>query len=170
MDVIKKYANRKLYFTTQKRYITLDEVAELVRQEAAFVVLDNETGADITADILKQVIAQSRKHFSVPLLAGLIRAGNEALVGVSRSVQERLDSSGLIDLVVERRISQLLEQGVISSSEANRIRQVLFQEGIGLGSLLFDVPTRSELLSLARQVEELTQVVQELNNNLQEEK
>ena len=60
MQTIKKYANRKLYHTNRKQYITLDGIAALIQAGDAVQVLDNETGEDITAQILTQVVLQTR--------------------------------------------------------------------------------------------------------------
>ena len=54
--VIKKYANRRLYNTGTSSYITLEDIAEMVREETDFVVLDAKTGDDITHQILTQII------------------------------------------------------------------------------------------------------------------
>jgi polyhydroxyalkanoate synthesis repressor PhaR len=54
--VIKKYANRRLYNTASSSYITLEDLAKMVRQGVDFVVLDAKTGADITHQILTQII------------------------------------------------------------------------------------------------------------------
>jgi polyhydroxyalkanoate synthesis repressor PhaR len=54
--VIKKYANRRLYNTASSSYITLEDLAGMVRQGIDFVVLDAKTGADITHQILTQII------------------------------------------------------------------------------------------------------------------
>ena len=48
MQTIKKYANRKLYHTNRKQYITLDGIAALIQAGEQVQVLDNETGEDIT--------------------------------------------------------------------------------------------------------------------------
>ena len=50
--VIKKYANRRLYNTASSSYITLEDLAKMVREGTDFVVLDAKTGADITHQIL----------------------------------------------------------------------------------------------------------------------
>src|SRR5262245_48906369 len=60
VQTIKKYANRKLYHTNRKQYITLDRIAELIRAGEQIQVVDNETGEDITASILAQVVAPTR--------------------------------------------------------------------------------------------------------------
>lgn len=54
--VIKKYANRRLYNTGTSSYITLDDIAEMVRDEIDFQVLDAKSGEDITHQILAQII------------------------------------------------------------------------------------------------------------------
>jgi polyhydroxyalkanoate synthesis repressor PhaR len=54
--VIKKYANRRLYNTASSSYITLEDLAKMVRQGTDFIVLDAKTGADITHQILTQII------------------------------------------------------------------------------------------------------------------
>ncbi|MBV9117014.1 MAG: polyhydroxyalkanoate synthesis repressor PhaR [Acetobacteraceae bacterium] len=54
--VVKKYANRRLYNTESSSYITLDTLAEMVRQGRDFVVYDAKTGEDITRGVLTQII------------------------------------------------------------------------------------------------------------------
>lgn len=54
--VIKKYANRRLYNTASSSYITLEDLAKMVRENVEFQVLDAKTGDDITHQILTQII------------------------------------------------------------------------------------------------------------------
>jgi polyhydroxyalkanoate synthesis repressor PhaR len=56
--VVKKYANRRLYNTESSSYITLDNLAEMVRQGRDFVVYDAKTGEDITRSVLTQIIVE----------------------------------------------------------------------------------------------------------------
>ncbi len=56
--IIKKYANRRLYNTRDSKYITLDFLAELVRQNIEFQVLDAKSGEDITHSVLTQIIME----------------------------------------------------------------------------------------------------------------
>jgi polyhydroxyalkanoate synthesis repressor PhaR len=56
--VVKKYANRRLYDTRSSSYITLDNLAEMVRQGRDFVVYDARTGEDITRSVLTQIIVE----------------------------------------------------------------------------------------------------------------
>ena len=56
--IIKKYANRRLYNTRSSSYITLDDLAHMTREGTEFQVLDAKTGADITHQILTQIIME----------------------------------------------------------------------------------------------------------------
>ena len=53
---IKKYANRRLYDTESSTYITLDRLAQMVRDGREFEVVDAKTGEDITRQVLTQII------------------------------------------------------------------------------------------------------------------
>ncbi len=54
--VIKKYANRRLYNTSTSTYVTLDDLATMVKAGTDFVVFDAKTGEDITRSVLTQII------------------------------------------------------------------------------------------------------------------
>jgi polyhydroxyalkanoate synthesis repressor PhaR len=75
--VIKKYPNRRLYDTEISRYITLEEVRQLVLQNVPFRVEDKRSREDITRSILLQVIAEQEEGgnpiFTTELLTFIIR-------------------------------------------------------------------------------------------------
>ena len=75
--IIKKYPNRRLYDTEISRYITLEEVRQLVLQNVRFSVQDKRTHEDITRSILLQVIAEQEEGgdpiFTSALLTFIIR-------------------------------------------------------------------------------------------------
>ena len=56
--VIKKYANRRLYNTDTSSYVTLDDLAEMVRSDRDFVVYDAKTGEELTHAVLTQIIVE----------------------------------------------------------------------------------------------------------------
>jgi len=56
--IIKKYANRRLYNTESSSYITLEHLAEMVRQKREFKVVDAKSGDDITHNVLTQIIME----------------------------------------------------------------------------------------------------------------
>lgn|SRR5579885_855777 len=75
--IIKKYPNRRLYDTTASRYITLEEIRQLVLNNVKFRVEDKRTREDITRSILLQVISEQEEGgnpiFSAELLTHIIR-------------------------------------------------------------------------------------------------
>ena len=73
--LIKKYANRKLYDTRTSRYITLDGIAELVREGHEIKVVDRANGNDLTQLTLSQVVLFHEKHGP----ARLVDAGGEVI-------------------------------------------------------------------------------------------
>ncbi len=57
--VIKKYANRRLYDTRASCYVTLDNLASMVRDDEDFIVVDAKTGEDLTRSVLAQIIFEA---------------------------------------------------------------------------------------------------------------
>ena len=58
---IKRYANRRLYHPAG-RYMSLDDLAGMVDDDEDFVILDMQSGEDITRSILQQIIPGRAKH------------------------------------------------------------------------------------------------------------
>jgi polyhydroxyalkanoate synthesis repressor PhaR len=83
--VIKKYANRRLYNTKKSTYVTLENLAEMVRDGDDFVVNDAKTGEDITRSVLAQIIfeeeAKGRNMLPTNFLRQLIRLYGDTLQG-----------------------------------------------------------------------------------------
>ena len=79
--IIKKYSNRRLYDSTNKKYVTLEDIASLIRKGSEIKVLDSQSGEDITKVILIQVILESEKNkediLPVSFLHMLIKYGNQ---------------------------------------------------------------------------------------------
>ena len=71
---IKKYANRRLYDTESSSYVTLDRLAQMIREGRDFEVLDAKTGDDITHQVLTQIIVEEEARGGAMLLpAGFLR-------------------------------------------------------------------------------------------------
>jgi polyhydroxyalkanoate synthesis repressor PhaR len=62
--IIKRYQNRKLYDTQQSCYVTLDDIAKMIRTNEEVMVIDNKTKNDITAATLTQIIFEAEKKAS----------------------------------------------------------------------------------------------------------
>lgn len=71
--VIKKYANRRLYNTAKSSYVTLDHLAQMVRDGQDFVVNDAKTGEDITRGVLAQIIFEEEAKGQTMLPANFLR-------------------------------------------------------------------------------------------------
>jgi len=81
--IIKRYANRKLYDTRDSRYVTLDQISEMIRQGEDIKVVDNSTKDDLTSVTLAQIVfeEEKRKKSFLPLAAlrKIIESGGESL-------------------------------------------------------------------------------------------
>ena len=78
--IIKRYTNRKLYDTVESRYVTLDEIAAMIRAGGEVKVIDNRTREDLTSITLAQIIFEQEKkssQTSLSTLLGLIRQGGD---------------------------------------------------------------------------------------------
>jgi len=73
--LIKKYANRKLYDTRTSRYVTLNEIAQLVRDGHDVQVVDRDNGTDLTQVTLSQIVLEEEKRGP----ARIVDAGGEML-------------------------------------------------------------------------------------------
>ncbi|NNU79639.1 polyhydroxyalkanoate synthesis repressor PhaR [Halovulum dunhuangense] len=84
--VIKKYANRRLYNTEKSAYVTLEDLALMVREGTDFVVRDAKSGEDITRAVLTQIIfeeeAKGQTMLPANFLRQLIRLYGDTLQGV----------------------------------------------------------------------------------------
>jgi polyhydroxyalkanoate synthesis repressor PhaR len=141
--VIKRYANRKLYDTHDSKYVTLDRIAELVRNGEEVRVLDNRSQKDLTKVTLAQIIYEEQKSgnatsWSVQSLRGFIQEGREKLVN---SLME-----GPVGKLVGR--AEELGQEVYSAAD-DRVRAVLESAANHVKQL------QGEVLRLQARIEEL---------------
>lgn len=85
VKIIKRYQNRKLYDTHESSYVTLDEIAKMIKGGEDLRVIDNKTKNDITAATLTQLLYESEKKAktqpSVDLLKEIIRHGDGSFSG-----------------------------------------------------------------------------------------
>src|SRR5689334_10561419 len=166
MQTIKKYANRKLYHTNRKQYITLEGIAALIQAGEQVQIVDNESGADITAPILAQVVAQARGRgglLPTHVLTDLIQAGGETIAGVRRSIWDTLGGAAAVDAEIKRRLDQLESTGALDAEDAERMRRLLLRAAPEADTTPQpDVPSRADLAQLGAQVDSLTAIVEQL--------
>ncbi|HXG03298.1 MAG TPA: polyhydroxyalkanoate synthesis regulator DNA-binding domain-containing protein [Candidatus Binatia bacterium] len=93
--VIKRYSNRKLYDTQESRYVTLDEIEEMIRSGKEISVVDAVTGEDLTSVTLTQIILESERAHRTTLpsafLHQLIKHGEAWQEFLQRSMRSSLE-------------------------------------------------------------------------------
>jgi polyhydroxyalkanoate synthesis repressor PhaR len=122
--LIKKYSNRKLYDTYTRRYITLEDIARLVRDGKDVTVVQRDTGEDLTPAILSQIVAREERQAGTnghhdagsdgiqergqALLDYLRRTINMPAEIVTGEVERRVgDVESLVDGALERALKRL---------------------------------------------------------------
>jgi polyhydroxyalkanoate synthesis repressor PhaR len=120
--LIKKYANRKLYDTQTSHYVTLDDIAALVRDGHEIEVIDRETGQDLTQVILSQIVLSEEKRGPTRFVdagADALQERGQALLDyvrktlnvpgdfVSQMERRRGDLEGMLDDAIERTLRRL---------------------------------------------------------------
>jgi polyhydroxyalkanoate synthesis repressor PhaR len=91
--IIKRYANRKLYDTEHSRYVTLEQISEMIRAGDDVKIVDNKSKEDLTSVTLAQIIfEEEKKHSFMPLgtMRNIIQNGGEWFAEAQRRVQSIL--------------------------------------------------------------------------------
>lgn len=132
--LIKRYPNRKLYNTETKQYITLDELADYIRQGEDLHVIDHASGEDLTDLTLTQILFEQVKKRAgfLPrkLLSGLIQSGGSRISSLQRVLMSSLGlgqqvDGPLVDSEIDRRIQRLVSSGELSEEEGQLLREKL---------------------------------------------
>src|SRR5207244_11640727 len=84
--VIKRYSNRKLYDTQESRYVTLEEIEEMIRAGKEISVVDAASGEDLTAVNLTQIILENERNHR----GGLTNRLLQQIIKLSEAYQEFL--------------------------------------------------------------------------------
>jgi polyhydroxyalkanoate synthesis repressor PhaR len=119
--VIKRYGNRKLYDTSLSRYVTLDDIAAMIRTGVEVRIVDNETMRDLTSVTLEHVIsaeAKRRSELSARALRDLVQQGGAR----SHASNGRPEEPGASLPTTGHRVDALLSQ---AHREAHNVRQML---------------------------------------------
>jgi polyhydroxyalkanoate synthesis repressor PhaR len=94
--LIKRYGSRKLYDTEESRYVSLEELAEWIRQGQEIRVVDNKTQGDVTSQTLTQIISEEgrkgRTLLPNEVLHEMIRLGEQAFSSGVEQIQSKVDS------------------------------------------------------------------------------
>lgn len=187
MALIKRYSNRKLYNLDEKRYITLEEISDLVIRGESIRVIDHLTGDDLTAQIFSQIIQTQEKNkrglFSQQVLEKIIRGS----ISQDKEQISKSNTSTAINRIIENeigtRVKKLTSNGVISTTQETIIYQELLsslsnklnehwehEQAIMLTSAELEqclsnygLPSQDDLAFLHEQIQELFEKVDNLS-------
>jgi polyhydroxyalkanoate synthesis repressor PhaR len=172
MPLIKRYANRKLYHTELRKYISLETIAEMVREGKTFQVVENDTGKDVTTQMLAQIILERerKKGDGVPrsVLELLIQLSHQSMREIQTKLHTPFENIEQINKEMRLRIQDLIHQGEIAEAAGKQLliqfndylRQICISSLVDPKSLTdtmdkLGIPTRGEFESLTRRVEDL---------------
>ncbi|MBL8574487.1 MAG: polyhydroxyalkanoate synthesis repressor PhaR [Hyphomicrobiaceae bacterium] len=179
--VIKKYANRRLYNTGTSTYVTLEDLAEMVKAQEDFVVFDAKTGDEITRSVLTQIIFEQENKgqnlLPIAFLRQLIRFYGDSMQNMVPSYLE----FSLESLVKEQEkfranMAQTFVNPFDALQDQARRNQEIFQRSMRMfmpfaaaeGEVAKDKPAEvgptSELDVLKKQVEEMQRRLDKLSD------
>ena len=171
--IVKKYANRRLYNTSTSSYITLDDLAAMVREDVDFQVLDAKSGDDITHSILTQIIMDEEASGGEQMLpVNFLRQ----LIGMyGNSMQSMMP--GYLEAAMtnfrenQGKIREAFEKGIANSPmmkihETNmammRAATDVLMPGVSKGSTKPKESSNAEIDALRKQMAEMQKKLDEL--------
>ena len=128
MHMIKRYANRKLYDTTDKKYITLDQISKLIKRGEKISVVDNETGEDLTSSTISQCLARNKRKKSNEaesnVLIQLLRKGPGTLVDYGRKYVSLWDRAlTMADEEIDKMVNRLVKDKELSKNDGRKLKK-----------------------------------------------
>jgi polyhydroxyalkanoate synthesis repressor PhaR len=185
MHKIKRYANRKLYDTKTKKYITLDKIAKLLKAGEEISVMDNETGEDITAGTVSQILARAKKgqtdNGASNVMIQLLRKGPGTLVDYGKKYISLWDKAlTMADEEIDRLVERLVKEKEITPSEGSRLKKDMLNRADDLKKWiaektdqrvnealdLMNLASKEQVSQLTEKIDTLTQKVQKLEKKL----
>lgn len=166
--VIKRYTNRKLYDTVESRYVTLEEIAEMVKAGVDVKIVDNRTKDDLTSVTLAQIIFEEEKRegqMPLSVLKRIIQGGGSA---VTDFISDKVGGPvGKLREEAETRVGRLFKREELTRGSPH-VREVLTTSTRAIEEWQRRVDDR--VRSAVEAVTGLTQVqreVQRLNERLE---
>lgn len=173
--IIKRYQNRKLYDTKNSSYVTLEDIAAMIRRGDDIRVVDNRTKEDLTTVTLMQIIFEEEKKQKslVPLsfLKRVIREGSGVLIEFVQKTTDQVQSTFSTAREGAEEIYDKLKDELTPSDEGGLIKDVLqkTQElGSNLGQKIKDsvVGSIAHVASLQTEIRKLRQRIIYLEKKL----
>lgn len=165
--IVKKYANRRLYNTKTSAYVTLDNLAGMVREGQDFVVVDAKSGDDLTRSVLAQIIFEQESRgetmLPVPFLRRLIGMyGDNMQSFVPSYLEASMDAFAKNQDAMRKSVAGAFGAGTPSSGmsvfqDAAKQNMAFFEQGLTMFGLKPPSSTgkEGELEALRAEVERL---------------
>ena len=123
--LLKKYANRRIYDTEKSTYVTLDQVAEIIRNGREVEIIDAKTKENVTAFILTQIIMEEAKKRNALLPVGLLHliiqyGGNLLQEFFDKYLQQTLENYLVYKRNADEQFGNWLRMGMDLSSMAQK--------------------------------------------------
>lgn len=127
--VVKRYTNRKLYDTQESRYVTLDEIAAMIKSGEEVQIIDNRSGKDLTDVTMAQILyeEQKKQHSQMPLglLKEIIRSrGGIVTDFIQRRVAQPVQS---LKDEAEKKVDELVRRSESTMEETAKSVKDFFQ-------------------------------------------
>jgi polyhydroxyalkanoate synthesis repressor PhaR len=187
--IIKRYRNRRLYDTQEKKTVKLEDLAELVKKEVDFKIVDSRTEKDVTLSVLTKVLSESitenkknLKQTSNLIRLLIVRGGEITMDFFKKSV---LFGLGVFDLTAEKAeklVDEMIKRGEMSQSDrAKAVKELLkghdermqklnakIDETVEKVTAKVRGKEKDELAKLHQKLDNLTKVVEKLEKKLSE--
>jgi polyhydroxyalkanoate synthesis repressor PhaR len=154
--IVKRYQNRKLYDTSASRYVTLDDIANLIQSGDDVNIIDNRTQDDLTAVTLAQIIFEQEKKnkslLPLPALKDIIHSGGGTLVQFfQKSLEPAVSSISHARDEAERYIDKIIKKGDDSIDE---VRSFIDEKVKSTFENVSSLPSvQTEMRSLRKKIE-----------------
>ena len=181
MHKIKRYANRKLYDTTDKNYITLDQISGLIKAGQEVSVVDNQTGEDLTSATISQILARDKKMKNGDVVSSvliqLLRKGGGTLVDYGKKYVSLWESGlTLAEDEIDRLVNRLVKDQGLSESEGSKLKKDIsgradnlkkwigekIDQRINHTLSLMNLATKEQVANLTTKIDSLTKKVEKL--------
>lgn len=172
MVLVKRYTNRKLYDTEQRRYVTLAEIRRMIQSGIDVRIMDHASGEDLTTRIQARILADLEKdeQGTLPekLLSGVIRAGEHGLEQLWEHVLGGPSLAEHVEKEIAARLGVLEAHELLTPEEALRMKDLLLVQSQRIRILEAKERARMQgeekkaLEALHTQLEELEQRIEGL--------
>jgi polyhydroxyalkanoate synthesis repressor PhaR len=179
---IKKYTNRKFYDTVEKKYTTLSKIKNLVKSGEEIKVVDNETGEDLTAITLTQLILEHERGRvdlgKIPvLLHDLFKKGKTSTLDlIEKSFHTTVGILSMTKERAEELVHTLRKEKKITREEGERLLKEFTKKAEGVMVALeerienavkkvlkrLNIPTEKDIERIRTEMKKLRQEIQDI--------